>query len=367
MTGSEVFAGRRPPVVGRGRFQLILVVLGVLAATLTGPVPAGAGSRYSDVVDGEPHHGAIEALASLGTFVDTECGEDLFCPDDPIERWTMAVWTIRVLEEEPSDAGESSFPDVDSDEWWASYVERLYEVGITVGCETERLEYCPDQAVTRGQMASFLVRAFSLPSAPSAGFGDTGGNVHEANIDALAAAGITVGCTTVPFHFCPDDPVSRAQMASFLFRASLSDVPNVDLVDLSNGETVNLRSLIDGSRPVMLWFWAPWCPQCRTDAGKMERFATENADRVTVVAILPWDCLQQHEAEELATGQDLTMQMLWDQYDWVWPYYGSPVNSSIWLLDRFGTRVGDHPTRFSIGNAEELLVDLAEPPLPGLD
>ena len=69
-------------------------------------------------------------------------------------------------------------------------------------------------------MASFLVRAIQLPPAETpAGFSDTGGNTHAANIDALAAAGITVGCSTDPLRYCPDQAVTRAQMATFLNRA----------------------------------------------------------------------------------------------------------------------------------------------------
>ena len=69
-------------------------------------------------------------------------------------------------------------------------------------------------------MASFLVRAFQLPPAQTpAGFADTENNTHTANIDALAAAGITVGCATDPLRYCPNQAVTRAQMATFLNRA----------------------------------------------------------------------------------------------------------------------------------------------------
>ena len=44
-------------------------------------------------------------------------------------------------------------------------------------------------------------------------------STHAAGIDALAAAGITAGCSTEPLRYCPDNPVTRAQMATFLTRA----------------------------------------------------------------------------------------------------------------------------------------------------
>ena len=50
----------------------------------------------------------------------------------------------------------------------------------------------------------------------AAGSADTAGNTHAANIDALAAAGVTAGCRTDPLSYCPDQPVTRAQLATFL-------------------------------------------------------------------------------------------------------------------------------------------------------
>ena len=70
-------------------------------------------------------------------------------------------------------------------------------------------------------MASLLVRALDLEAAEQpSGFEDVNpASVHAANIEALYAAEITTGCSTEPLRYCPDDPVTRAQMASFLYRA----------------------------------------------------------------------------------------------------------------------------------------------------
>ena len=64
-----------------------------------------------------------------------------------------------------------------------------------------------------------LVRAFDLEAADATGFTDIEGNTHEANINALAAADITVGCRQDPLLYCPTRAVTRAQMATFLARA----------------------------------------------------------------------------------------------------------------------------------------------------
>ena len=105
-------------------------------------------------------------------------------------------------------------------------MERLAELEVTKGCATEPLRFCPDRSVTRAEMAAFLVRAFDLEAAEPAGFTDTAGNTHEIDIDALAAAGVTVGCKTEPLSYCPSKSVTRAEMATFLARAlGLVEVP----------------------------------------------------------------------------------------------------------------------------------------------
>ena len=175
---------------------------------------------FDDVGGGGVHAPAVEALEADGVFEGTECGDGLFCPGEPILRWVIAVWLIRVLDEEPAESGETRFSDVDAGEWWAPYLETLADLGVTAGCATGPLRFCPHESVTRAQMASFLVRAFDLDEAPTAGFVDTAGNTHEANIDALAGGRITAGCATGPLRYCPAKAVTRAQMATFLARAT---------------------------------------------------------------------------------------------------------------------------------------------------
>jgi hypothetical protein len=100
-------------------------------------------------------------------------------------------------------------------------INRLAASGITLGCTTSGHSFCPDEPVTRAQMASFLARAFDLPAASGDAFDDDdhGWSTHEDNINRLAATGITRGCTPDGASFCPAEPVSRGQMAGFLHRS----------------------------------------------------------------------------------------------------------------------------------------------------
>lgn len=99
-------------------------------------------------------------------------------------------------------------------------IDWLAAEGVTKGCNPPvNDQFCPDASVTRGQMAAFLVRALSL-SEVGPGFADTGGHVFAGDISRLAAAGITKGCNPPSnTRFCPDDVVTRGQMAAFLRRA----------------------------------------------------------------------------------------------------------------------------------------------------
>jgi hypothetical protein len=65
-------------------------------------------------------------------------------------------------------------------------------------------------------MATFLTRSLGLPGSPTDYFNDDLGSVHEGDINAVALAGITLGCTASTF--CPDATVTREQMAAFLYR-----------------------------------------------------------------------------------------------------------------------------------------------------
>ncbi|MCE2528572.1 MAG: S-layer homology domain-containing protein [Acidimicrobiia bacterium] len=196
-----------------------------------------AAQRFSDVGGAGPHGPNVELLAARGIFEGTECAAGRFCADLPIRRWVMAVWLVRALDgadptpTEPTPIDPPRFADVDEGAWWAVHVERLADLGITRGCEVEPARFCPDSPVTRAQMATFLARAFRLASAPAAGFADVGeGTTHQPGIAALAAAGITSGCAVEPARYCPRRATTRAQMATFLTRALryAGTIPSVD-------------------------------------------------------------------------------------------------------------------------------------------
>jgi len=171
--------------------------------------------RYSDVSPTSLFAGEVLGLDVLG--ITTGCTATAFCPGDPVTRGEMAAFLVRALSL-PAATVRDTFDD-DDGSFFEADIEALALAGITTGCETGR--FCTDQMVTRGEMATFLVRGFALASAAGNTFDDDDGSVFEADIEALRTRGITNGCT--PTSYCPDRPVTREQMAAFLVRALSED------------------------------------------------------------------------------------------------------------------------------------------------
>jgi len=167
----------------------------------------------------------IESLYAAG--ITGGCGVNplLYCPEASVTRAQMAVFLERGIHGSsytpPVVGGSTGFGDVSPGYWAAAWIKQLAADGITGGCGVGN--YCPELAVTRAQMAVFLLRAkhgasYSPPVVGgSTGFGDVSpGYWAAAWIKQLSAEGITGGCGTGAY--CPESPVTRAQMAVFLVR-----------------------------------------------------------------------------------------------------------------------------------------------------
>jgi hypothetical protein len=143
-----------------------------------------------------------------------------YCPNATVTRGQMAAFLKRALG--LPDAPSTDFVD-DDDSIFEADIEKLAAAGITKGCNPPVNDrFCPNEFVTRGQMAAFLKRALGLPDAPSTDFVDDDDSIFEADIEKLAAAGITKGCNPpVNDRFCPDAFVTRGQMAAFLNRSPI--------------------------------------------------------------------------------------------------------------------------------------------------
>lgn len=140
------------------------------------------------------------------------CDEGLACPADPLTRAQFAALLGRVVQ--PPD-GPDAFSD-DDGSWAEADINALAAAGIMRGCDppTNR-RVCPDALVTRAEVAAMVRRALHLPDGPDA-FSDDDGSWAESDINALAAAGVTKGCN--PAMYCPDRNMLRDEAATFIVR-----------------------------------------------------------------------------------------------------------------------------------------------------
>jgi glucose/arabinose dehydrogenase len=140
------------------------------------------------------------------------CGGNNFCPTLSVSRGQMAAFLARALK---LPATPTDYFTDDNSSIFEGDINKIAAAGITGGCTATK--FCPDDPVRRDQMASFLARALKLAPTGTNYFTDDAGNIHEGSINRLAAAGITGGCTAT--KYCPASLVTREQMAAFLHRA----------------------------------------------------------------------------------------------------------------------------------------------------
>ncbi len=182
--------------------------------------PPGA-ERFIDVLSDHTFVDDVEWLAAEG--ISRGCNppaNTMFCPDLDMTRGQMAALLVRAMDY-ADDGGGDLFVD-DDHSVFETDIDKLGTAGVTKGCNPPVNDrYCPDDVVSRGQMAGFLVRAIGCAHDGDGDlFVDDDHSVFETDIDKLGTAGVTKGCNPpVNDRYCPDDLVTRAQMAAFLHRA----------------------------------------------------------------------------------------------------------------------------------------------------
>lgn len=177
---------------------------------------------FNDVAQGAFADAFIHAIAGAG--ISFGCGAGNFCPLDNMTRRLMSVWLLRARfgsDYNPPPA-TGIFADVPPESFAADFIEDLFRRGITGGCASNPLRFCPDQSVTRAEMSVFLLRTKEGPSfvPPPCGtpmFTDVPANSPFCPfVEEVARRGITAGCATNPPRFCPSGTATRAQMSVFV-------------------------------------------------------------------------------------------------------------------------------------------------------
>lgn len=165
-----------------------------------------------DVV-GSPHAASVVAVVANGIAQGKTDGT--YGVQDAVTRGQMATFLSRALDLRPSEHAELP-DDVGAGSPHADAIAAVIEDGIAQGKADG--SYGPQEAVTRGQMATFLDRALDLPHEAGDEIPeDAKGSAHEQAIEAVIENTIALGFTDGTFR--PGEAVTRGQMASFLTRA----------------------------------------------------------------------------------------------------------------------------------------------------
>jgi hypothetical protein len=215
---------------GRRRFAVTVVVAGLLAAVV--PTTAGALSpnygqdqpgsdwterSFADVPRGGELERSVRWLAATGITTGVGGDPGRFAPHGDVTRGQMAAFLWRMMDKAGAPA-RCGFTDVSPTAFYAPAVCWLRAEGITTGTG-DGTTFSPDDRVTRAQMARFLWRLAGRPEAPApANFDDVDRSAgFAAAVDWLRAHGITQGLTGTN-SFAPLGVVNRSQMAQFLRR-----------------------------------------------------------------------------------------------------------------------------------------------------
>jgi len=230
------------------------------------------------------------------------------------------------------------FADVPEGHPFRVFIERLYELAITSGCATNPLRYCPDEPVTRAQMAKFILRSRYGPTyAPPPATGTRFEDVPLSHpfvrwIEQLAAENVTSGCSTNPPRFCPDDPVTRAQMAKFLPRSKYGPTygappaPGSAFDDVPPGHPFH-RWIAQLARERITTGCSAnpplYCPDQAVTRGQMAVFLCRNF-YLLPPADAEW---RQHAHDPQRTG--FTPQVVSHPWQWRWAWNGVSTSGGV--------------------------------------
>ncbi len=195
------------------------------------PAPVCQG-RFCDE-DGSVHQANIEQIAAWEITLGCDADDATkFCPSAQITRRQMAAFLHRAVNRLgtiPDPAGVE-ISDVPADAWYRTFAEWVVSTGAFAAPDGI---FNPGGVVTRADMAVMMIASFPDINAvdePEGLFNDVTDADPEVvrAVEGMYHTGVTRGCSTTPLNYCPDQPVTRAQMASFFVRAVNYTPPAAD-------------------------------------------------------------------------------------------------------------------------------------------
>jgi len=218
---------------------IITATLGGASTGATINLAAGTTAEFNDVPPSAAYFDATNLMFEMGVTTGCVAGSTpqtrSFCPDDNITREEMAAFIVRAVTGTMTPSIYTPTPyftDVPTTNPFFPHIQKMVDLGITKGCEAGL--FCPTDTIPRWAMAIFMVRArlalhgAAFTTATTLYFADVPTNV-EGNgipfpfIQRSYEEHVTNGCGTNPLIFCPDELVTRWQMALFIMRGLFNE------------------------------------------------------------------------------------------------------------------------------------------------
>ncbi|MFL0364664.1 S-layer homology domain-containing protein [Pseudobacillus sp. 179-B 2D1 NHS] len=192
------------------KFKKLTATVGVCALMGLSFGGAAQAASFTDVGNKHRFYSDIDYLTERNIIKGHSDGT--FRPNGGVTRGEAAIMISRAFKLETEKG--SSFKDISSSET-SRHVEAARKAGIIKGYTED--SFRPNEPVSRGQMAMFLSRAFSLSETNNVYFKDVGKNmVAYDSIRRMAAKGMAQGYTDGTYR--PDNTVTRGQFSAFLAR-----------------------------------------------------------------------------------------------------------------------------------------------------
>ena len=186
-------------------------------------IPVTLTVRFLDVPDTNIFEAYIYGVAGAGVMFGgppvCPAGILYFCPDGVVTRADMAgyLWRAIMGKNTPPPVYQNIFTDVTFNSYNSFYIQGIYDLGITAGCNSGTT-YCPNDANTRAQMSVFIWKGEHGADAPPACTGVFADvpcpSLFADYIEGLYNEGVTAGCGGG--NFCPNANITNGQMAVFL-------------------------------------------------------------------------------------------------------------------------------------------------------
>lgn len=216
------------------------------AVVAVAPTQASASVSFSDVKETNGHYTNIMDLANRGVITGYENGT--YRPGLSIKRGNAAKIIAGALGLDTVNVKNPGFSDVSTNNSNYGAIAALANAKIISGFEGK---YNPNDTLTRGQMSKIIANAFGLTAdSTTIPFTDVQNSQYKGFIAALYANEVTTGVTATKFD--EKSPVTRGQLASFVVRAeqALQETPATGTTTVDKAATIvsvnNLQVTIDG-------------------------------------------------------------------------------------------------------------------------